>query len=108
MRLTISNAHSALASHNEPFKVLFQHGTLAVEFYEPDTVDQQTPHSRDEIYVIATGTGTFVLQGNEQPVEIGEVLFAPAGTEHRFIDFSDDFSTWVFFYGPEGGEAKRD
>ncbi len=22
----------------------------------------------------------------------------------RFIGFSDDFSTWVFFYGPEGGE----
>lgn len=23
---------------------------------------------------------------------------------HRFIEFSDDFATWVLFYGPEGGE----
>jgi hypothetical protein len=23
---------------------------------------------------------------------------------HRFEDFSDDFCTWVMFYGPEGGE----
>jgi hypothetical protein len=23
---------------------------------------------------------------------------------HRFEDFTEDFSTWVFFYGPVGGE----
>jgi hypothetical protein len=32
------------------------------------------------------------------------MLFVPAGIEHRFYDFSDDFCTWVMFYGPEGGE----
>jgi hypothetical protein len=34
----------------------------------------------------------------------GELLFVPAGVVHRFEDFSDDFATWVMFYGPEGGE----
>jgi mannose-6-phosphate isomerase-like protein (cupin superfamily) len=34
----------------------------------------------------------------------GDFLFAPAGVEHRFEDFSKDFATWVLFYGPEGGE----
>jgi hypothetical protein len=24
---------------------------------------------------------------------------------HRFENFSDDLAVWVFFYGPEGGEA---
>jgi hypothetical protein len=24
---------------------------------------------------------------------------------HRFDDFRGDFSAWVMFYGPEGGEA---
>ncbi len=37
----------------------------------------------------------------------GELPFVPAGIEHRFLDFSDDFITWVLFYGPEGGEADR-
>jgi hypothetical protein len=23
---------------------------------------------------------------------------------HRFENFTDDFGTWVIFYGPEGGE----
>ena len=24
-----------------------------------------------------------------------------------FEEFTEDFATWVFFYGPEGGEALR-
>jgi len=26
--------------------------------------------------------------------------------EHRFVDFTDDFTAWVVFYGPSGGENK--
>ncbi len=87
------------------FVELFKHGTLSVELYAPRGIDAQTPHSRDEIYVIAVGTGKF---RQEQYADVkfvpGDVLFVPAGVEHRFVDFSDDFVTWVFFYGPEGGE----
>jgi hypothetical protein len=31
----------------------------------------------------------------------------PAGTVHRFEDFSDDLTVWVIFYGPQGGELPR-
>lgn len=34
----------------------------------------------------------------------GDLLFVPAGVVHRFEEFTDDFATWVMFYGPEGGE----
>lgn len=37
-------------------------------------------------------------------VKPGDLLFVPAGVEHRFGPFTDDFATWVLFYGPEGGE----
>jgi mannose-6-phosphate isomerase-like protein (cupin superfamily) len=33
-----------------------------------------------------------------------DVLFVPAGVEHRFENFTDDFTTWVIFYGQKGGE----
>jgi mannose-6-phosphate isomerase-like protein (cupin superfamily) len=105
MRLTIANAVRQLDGHDEPFRTLFTHGSLSVEIYQPDNVDLQQPHSRDELYVVASGSGYFVNGGARQPVEPGEVLFVPAGVEHRFEDFTDDFSTWVFFYGPEGGEC---
>ena len=103
-RLTIEKALSELADEDQLFKELFKHGSLAIELYKPHEVDRQEPHSRDEIYVIATGVGYFIHDGVKNPVEPGEVLFVPAGAEHRFVEFSNDFSTWVFFYGPEGGE----
>lgn len=94
-----------LGKQEKPFIEIFTHGSLSVEFYKPEKVDLQTPHTRDEIYVVASGSGYFVNGSTRETFEQGEVLFAPAGVEHRFEDFSDDFSTWVFFYGPEGGES---
>lgn len=34
----------------------------------------------------------------------GETLFAPAGADRRFEEFTADFGTWVMFPGPKGGE----
>jgi mannose-6-phosphate isomerase-like protein (cupin superfamily) len=66
-----------------------------------------TPHTRDELYVVARGSGAFVTGSRRHPFGAGDVLFVPAGVEHRFEDFTDDFGTWVIFYGPEGGERPR-
>jgi mannose-6-phosphate isomerase-like protein (cupin superfamily) len=104
-RLTTWSALRALARTDKPFIELFRHGTLAVEFYKPEGVDGQTPHTRDEVYVVVSGSGTFLRGGVRRPFEPGEVLFAAAGVEHHFEDFTADFATWVFFYGPEGGEG---
>lgn len=87
------------------FATLFRHGSLEVEIYRLIGMDRQKPHDRDEVYVILAGHGHFSCGGERRPFETGEVLFAPAGVEHRFEDFSTDFATWVFFYGPKGGEA---
>jgi mannose-6-phosphate isomerase-like protein (cupin superfamily) len=72
--------------------------------YKPEKVDLQKPHSRDEVYIIISGKGVFVNQDEETTFNAGDFLFVKAGAEHRFKNFSDDFATWVFFYGPEGGE----
>jgi len=86
---------------------LFEHGSLVVKLYAPRGNDPQTPHSRDEVYVVAQGSGKFVCDGARQAFAPTDVLFAAAGVEHRFENFSDDFAVWVFFYGPEGGEIDR-
>jgi len=74
--------------------------SLALKLYAPRGTDPQTPHTRDEIYIIATGTGEFVRENERITFAPGDVLFAAAGIPHRFENFSDDFATWVMFYGP--------
>lgn len=83
---------------------LFEHGTLQVKLYAPRQNDPQSPHTRDEIYVIARGTGWFVNGSVRHRFAPHDVLFVPAAVVHRFEEFSGDFEAWVFFYGPEGGE----
>lgn len=105
-RLTPRAALAKLAASSGPSYVrVFEHGSLEVEIYRPMHVDGQTPHTRDEVYVVISGSGEFVNGGVRQPFEAGEVLFVAAGVEHRFEHFTGDFATWVFFYGPQGGEA---
>ena len=91
----------------ERFVGMFRHGTLLVELYAPRGHDPQPPHSRDEIYVVASGRGTFFDGSTRRPFAPGDLLFVAAGIPHRFEDFSDDLAVWVMFYGPEGGEALR-
>ncbi len=88
------------------FATVLTHGTLSVEVYAPRGTDSQQPHTRDEVYVIIAGTGNFLLSEERRSFEPGDVLFAPAGAVHRFEKFTEDFATWVFFYGPEGGEPE--
>lgn len=104
--VSLVEALSALPGlHGEAFAVVLEHGSLSVELYAPRGIDPQTPHTRDELYVVAAGSGVFVNGDRTHPFQAGDVLFVPAGVEHRFIDFSDDLAVWVMFYGPEGGEA---
>ena len=105
-RITVESALQTLKEKKTPFAELFKHGSLVVEFYQPDGKDEQTPHDRDEIYLVVSGSGNFINGEESTPFSAGDFLFAPAGVEHRFIDFTSDFATWVFFYGPVGGEAK--
>lgn len=84
---------------------ILAHGSLAAELYAPRGRDPQKPHSRDEIYVVANGEGMFFDGTSMHAVQRGSFVFVPAGQEHRFEQFSADFTVWVFFYGPEGGEA---
>ena len=102
------NPHDALARlpgpAGERSVALFEHGTLLVKLYAPRGRDPQTPHMRDEVYVVVQGSGTYFNGDTRRPFSAGDLLFAPAGSVHRFEDFTDDFAVWVIFYGPDGGE----
>ena len=106
MHITVTDALKQLPGPNrERFVRLFTHGTLEVEIYAPRGADLQTPHRKDEVYVVVSGSGTFLNGDRMHPFGPGDVLFVPAGVEHRFEPFTDDLVVWVIFYGPDGGET---
>lgn len=99
--LTVKDAALQLAASKKEFITLMQHGSMKVECYKPHLIDKQTPHLQDELYVIYSGTGIFYNNGKRSSFSPGDVLYVPAGHEHRFETFTSDFATWVIFYGPE-------
>jgi mannose-6-phosphate isomerase-like protein (cupin superfamily) len=104
LRATIAEAKVTPIQPGRQSSLVMEHGSMELRYYAPRAADRQTPHDRDELYVVASGRGTFVVGGQRVPFGPGDALFVAAAVEHRFEDFSDDFATWVVFYGPAGGE----
>jgi len=106
MQVTLAEALRRVPDpQGKRFAVVLEHGTLSVEIYAPRGTDPQTPHTRDEVYVVASGSGRFVNGGERHPFGPGDALFVSAGVPHRFENFTADAGFWVLFYGPDGGEA---
>jgi mannose-6-phosphate isomerase-like protein (cupin superfamily) len=105
-QFSLESVASTLASRpNGPhFDYPLQHGTMKVGVYAPRGSDPQQPHTKDELYIIVSGSGEFVKGEERRTFKPQDVFFVEAGAVHRFENFSDDFSTWAVFWGPKGGE----
>jgi mannose-6-phosphate isomerase-like protein (cupin superfamily) len=82
------------------FQAMSKEG-MTLLLYSPKGNDDQKPHKRDEVYIIAKGSGRFFDGLKTYDFIAGDALYVSAGVEHRFESFSEDFVTWVVFYGPE-------
>jgi quercetin dioxygenase-like cupin family protein len=65
-------------------------------------VDDQDPHTEDEIYVITAGRATLQSDGQRVQVEPGSVVYVEAGEVHSFTDITDDLAALVLFAPAEG------
>jgi mannose-6-phosphate isomerase-like protein (cupin superfamily) len=100
----IPGAPSAQWPKGERYALGFEHGSMSLGFYAPVGADPQGPHQRDEIYIVHSGMATLVTADARTGLAPGDAVFVPAGDAHRFEEFTADFSTWVVFWGPKGGE----
>jgi mannose-6-phosphate isomerase-like protein (cupin superfamily) len=108
--LSLAHAKANLPDGTEGFRFFYglRHGSMKAGIYAPQRIDTQLPHKQDELYVIISGSGEFVKGEQRRHFQAQDVLFVEAGVPHRFENFSDDFATWVIFWGPEGGECPSD
>ena len=64
-------------------------------------VDQQRPHSEDEVYYVLDGQAQMrlVVSGKEENLKVipGTVIFVKAGEEHRFHSITEDLAVLVIF-----------
>ncbi len=60
-------------------------------------VDDQSPHTEDEIYVVTTGRARIVTDNGNADIGPGSVIFVPAGETHQFIDVAEDLALLVLF-----------
>jgi len=67
--------------------------------------DLQGPHDEDEVYLVLSGRGRLRVNGAEQAVERGTLLFVRATSEHSFFEIEEDMTLLVFFAsgGPSEG-----
>lgn len=84
-------------------------GELYLEFLRRDSMscglyvleagagDPQEPHQEDEVYVVLGGRGRLLVDGEDQPVGPGSVVFVARTVPHRFHDVSERLSLLVFF-----------
>jgi len=73
---------------------------VSVLAFAPHGRDYQSPHDRDELYVVVRGSGTFSRDREMRHFGPGDLIVVPAGVPHRFEEFTDDLFTWVVFWGP--------
>ena len=119
LHVTPEQARTLPNDPGHPSARVMVHGSMEIRWFRPTGDRQHTPHDRDEVYYVVSGTATFHrgnetgpfdeghlgLRGEEHvSVASGDVLFVPAGAAHCFDDLSPDFAVWAIFYGPEGGE----
>lgn len=67
--------------------------------------DTQEPHAEDEVYYIVSGRGSIRIEGEDQSVGPGSLIFVRARAAHRFHTISEDLTALVFFAPAEGSVA---
>jgi mannose-6-phosphate isomerase-like protein (cupin superfamily) len=105
LNLEAVRTHLPPASEEMRFTYALRRGSMKTGLYAPVGKDVQGTHKQDELYIVVSGCGQFEKNGEQKPFGPQDLIFVEAGAEHRFVEFSADFSTWVIFWGPDGGEA---
>jgi mannose-6-phosphate isomerase-like protein (cupin superfamily) len=82
--------------------------SLSVARWPAGSVDEQEPHTEDEVYYVVSGRARLRVADEEVAVGAGSVAFVAAGVEHRFREIEDDLEVIVFWAPPRHSGAPRE
>jgi mannose-6-phosphate isomerase-like protein (cupin superfamily) len=102
----LSDLVARLASDRHEFAEFFRTPSgslsLTVARWPVGSVDDQKPHTEDEVYYVAAGRAHINVDGEIAPVGPGSVAFVGAGVEHRFVEIAEDLEVLVFWSPARG------
>lgn len=61
------------------------------------SVDEQEPHTEDEVYYVIYGKASMRVGNDHQEIAAGSIIFVAANADHRFHDITEDLTVLVFF-----------
>ena len=97
----LSEVAQRLAADRHDFAEFFRAPSgglsLTVARWLAEAVDDQQPHTEDEVYYVWAGKAVLTVGNERMAVEPGSVAFVAAGVEHRFSEISEDLETLVFW-----------
>jgi mannose-6-phosphate isomerase-like protein (cupin superfamily) len=90
------------AEAGRPYLEFLRSESFELGLYElaAGSEDVQKPHDEDEVYVVLSGRGRFVVDGDDLAVGPGSVLFVGKHAVHRFHSIEEDLSIVVAFSPP--------
>jgi len=98
----IAELVAANQSHEHVYAEFLRAGTLSLglAIWPAGSVDTQEPHTEDEVYYVVSGRARITVDGEEQPVGAGSIVFVAIGADHRFHDIEEDLVVLVFWAPP--------
>ena len=83
----------------EPYSEFLRVPALSAGIYTlpAGSKDLQSPHDEDEVYFVARGRGRVRIDGQEQLVGPGSILYVRATSDHSFFEIEEDITLLVFF-----------
>ena len=99
--LDLAEALARLAGDRHDFAEVFRAPSgslsLTVARWPAGSVDDQTPHTEDEVYHVTAGRARLVIADESVAVGSGSVAFVAAGVAHRFVEIDEDLEVLVFW-----------
>jgi mannose-6-phosphate isomerase-like protein (cupin superfamily) len=84
------------------FAEFFRSSTLSltVAHWPAGSVDDQRPHTEDEVYYVVSGRARLSVATEEVEVGAGSIVYVAADVEHRFHEIVEDLHVIVFWAPP--------
>jgi mannose-6-phosphate isomerase-like protein (cupin superfamily) len=91
----------ALSREDHDFAEFFRSPSASLSLtgarWPAGSVDDQRPHTEDEVYYVVRGRARLHVGDGWTDVEPGSAAFVAAGVEHRFTDITEDLDVLVFW-----------